>query len=70
MATHMTVHIALTRAEPGCLTFTIVQTANPLVWQVDEAFADQAAFDTHQTRTRASDWYRLTAHIERRFIIG
>ena len=69
VAAHLPRHIALTCANPTCLSFVVVQTADPLIWQVDEAFADQAAFDAHQTRTRASDWYRLTAHIHRRYDI-
>lgn len=66
---HLPDHIRLTRAEPGCLTFEVVQTADPLIWQVEESFADQAAFDAHQARTRASDWYRTTAQIARAFQI-
>jgi quinol monooxygenase YgiN len=69
VARHVPVHIALTLAEPGCLSFTVVQTADPLIWQVDESFTDQAAFDAHQTRTKTADWARLSAHIERRFTI-
>lgn len=62
-------HIRLSRAEPGCLSFTVTQTADPLVWQVAETFADRAAFDDHQSRTRASDWGRSTAHIARRYTV-
>ena len=69
IATHVPTHIALSRAEPGCLSFDVVQTADPMVWQVTESFTDQAAYDAHQTRTRASDWYRLTAHIPRSYDI-
>jgi quinol monooxygenase YgiN len=70
VAAHVPTHIALTLAEPGCLSFTVVQTADPLVWQVDESFIDQAAFDAHQTRTQASDWATLSAHIKRAFTIS
>jgi quinol monooxygenase YgiN len=69
VAAHVPTHLALTLAEPGCITFAVVQTADPLIWQVDEAFIDQAAFDAHQTRTRASDWHGLSAHIPRQFSI-
>jgi quinol monooxygenase YgiN len=69
-AAHLPDHVALTRAETGCLSFVVVPTADPLVWQVDESFVDQAAFDHHQSRTRASDWHRLTAHIPRDFAIS
>ena len=50
-------HITLSRAEPGCIRLDAVQTGNPMVWQVDETFADQAAFDAHQNRNRASVWW-------------
>ena len=64
-------HIRLSRAEPGCLSFDVVATSDPLVWQVDESFTDRAAFDAHQTRTRESRWFRETAPIRREFqIIG
>lgn len=64
---HLPEHIRLTRAEPGCLRFDVVETADPLVWQVDETFADRAAFDAHQARTRASRWAQETAGIARDF---
>lgn len=67
--THLPEHIRLSRAEPGCLSFDVVQTADPMIWQVDETFTDQTAFDAHQTRTRASVWYQATAHIARSFQI-
>lgn len=69
VAAHVPTHIALTLAEPGCIGFAVVQTADPRIWQVDESFVDQAAFDAHQTRTRASDWFSLSAHIPRHFAI-
>lgn len=65
---HLPDHIRLSRAEPGCLTFDVAQIA-PLIWEVRESFTDRAAFDAHQTRTRASDWYRLTAGIARQYQI-
>lgn len=67
VAAHLPEHIRLSRAEAGCLSFNVVQTADPMVWQVTESFADQAAFDAHQARTRASEWYRLTSHIARSY---
>jgi quinol monooxygenase YgiN len=59
-------HIRLSRAEPGCLSFDVTETA-PGVFTVAECFADRAAFDAHQTRTRASDWWQVTAHMTRDF---
>nr|WP_274636616.1 antibiotic biosynthesis monooxygenase [Microbacterium bovistercoris] len=60
-------HVALTRAEAGCLSFEVVATADPLVWHVDERFADAAAYRRHQARVAASDWGRATAGIQRRY---
>ncbi len=62
-------HIALSRAEPGCLSFDVTPTDDPLIWHVSESFVGQAAFDAHQTRTRASEWFDKTAHIHRTFQI-
>ncbi len=62
-------HIRLSRAEPGCLRFDVVETA-PGVFSVSEEFVDQAAFDAHQTRTRASAWWTATAHIPRDFKVS
>jgi quinol monooxygenase YgiN len=62
-------HIRLTRAEPGCLSFHVVPTADPLVWQVDEAFVDAAAFEAHQARAADSDWAGQTAGIERAYTV-
>jgi len=66
---HLQGHIALTRAEPGCLSFDIAPTDDPLTFEVIEAFRDRAAFDAHQARTRASDWFAATRHILRDFRI-
>lgn len=41
-------HIALTRAEPGCLAFSVARSPeDPTRFLVSETFADQAAFDAH-----------------------
>lgn len=63
-------HIELTRAEAGCLHFEVAQTEDPLLWSVAERFADQAAFDAHQKRVKASDWGRATAGIKRDYVIS
>jgi quinol monooxygenase YgiN len=64
-------HIRLSRAEPGCRSFNVTRSTDPLVWVLDETFADQAAFDAHQTRTRASVWFAATAHLARDFrVVG
>lgn len=67
---HLPLHVELTRAEPGCVSFTVTSTDDPLVWQVDEHFRDSRAFDAHQARVRASEWGRATSGIERRYTIS
>ena len=67
--TYLPEHIRLTRAEAGCLSFEVLQTADPMVWTVAESFTDAAAFEAHQVRTRTSDWARETAGIVREYKI-
>ena len=62
---HLPEHVRLTRAEPGCLSFEVTPTDDPLAWRVEERFTDRAAFDAHQRRTRASAWGAATAAIRR-----
>lgn len=64
---HRTTHQALTRAEPGCLSFDILDTDDPLIFDVQEAFRDRPAFDAHQARTRDSAWFAATRTILRDF---
>lgn len=65
IAAHLPEHIRLSRAEPGCLSFEVRQSEDPLIWSVEESFTDQTAFDAHQTRTKASPWFAATGHIRR-----
>ncbi len=32
---HLSPHVAFTRAEPGCLAFTVEATDDPYVWRVE-----------------------------------
>ena len=64
---HLATHIALTRAEPGCLSFDIDPTDDPMVFEVMETFRTRDDFNAHQTRTRASDWFQATRGILRDF---
>ncbi|MCU0901744.1 MAG: antibiotic biosynthesis monooxygenase [Cypionkella sp.] len=64
---HLPEHIRLSRAEPGCLSFDVAQTDDPMIWDVQESFRTRADFDAHQTRTRASPWFAATRHILRDF---
>lgn len=66
---HLSEHTRLSRAEPGCLSFAVEPTADPLVWQVDEAFRDAEAFAAHQVRGKASAWGQATTGIRRAFTI-
>lgn len=66
---HLDEHVALTRAEPGCLAFEVSPTDDEMVWRVMERFVDEAAFDAHQRRVAASTWGRETAGIERSYVI-
>ena len=67
--TYLPGHIALSRAEPGCITFNAVQTADPMVWQIDETYTNKAAFEAHQTRNRASIWWEKSQGLVRDFKI-
>ena len=69
VAQHLPLHIELTRAEQGCLSFEVDLTQSLLVWQVDEHFKDAESFQAHQQRVAASEWGRTTAGIERRYKI-
>ena len=61
-------HIALTRAEPGCIWFNVDPC--PRVagrFLVSECFTDQAAFNDHQVRTKASPWAAIARDIPRSY---
>lgn len=63
-------HIELTRAEPGCLIFSVErdpEVNNRL--RVYEEFACQEAFDQHQSRTRTSPWGAVTRDVERHYTV-
>lgn len=62
-------HIRLTKEEPGCLSFEVKETADPLIWSVEERFTSQQTFDMHQTRTKASAWGQKTVAIAREYAI-
>jgi len=63
-------HIALTLAENGCLSFNVIEcdkTAGRFL--VSETFANQAAFEYHQERAKASVWAEITAGNPRSYSI-
>ena len=70
IAAALPLHIALTRAETGCLRFDV--TPDPEVkgrYNVNERFADRASFEVHQDRVRASEWGEISAGIPRDYTI-
>ncbi|WP_028028990.1 putative quinol monooxygenase [Gemmobacter nectariphilus] len=66
---HLPDHVALTRAEPGCLSFQVTPTDDPLIWRVEETFTDRPALNAHQTRAARSAWAEATAGIRRDYTI-
>ena len=63
-------HIALTRAEPGCLAFAVTPSPDqPGRFLVSEVFTDRAAFDAHQARAKASAWAEIAAGLPRHYTI-
>ncbi|WP_233193141.1 GNAT family N-acetyltransferase [Cryobacterium sp. Y29] len=66
---HLPLHLALTRAEPGCCSFNVTRTSNPLMWQVEESFEHAAAFEAHRERVASSEWGQATVGIERRYTV-
>jgi quinol monooxygenase YgiN len=69
VACHVGDHVRLSRAEPGCITFDISPTDDPMVWELMEAFRTRADFGAHQTRTRASPWFEATRGAIRDFVV-
>lgn len=64
------IHIVLTRAETGCISFDVQPcTAIKGRFWVSEIFENQSAFEFHQTRTAASPWAKLTKDIPRHYNI-
>lgn len=64
-------HVALTRAEQGCIAFNVTQDEQiEGRFLVAEIFATQAAFDNHQARTKASNWFNITKEIPREYSIN
>ncbi|MBU2899032.1 putative quinol monooxygenase [Vibrio hepatarius] len=59
-------HKRLTLEEEGCIIFQVTENSqNPLRFDVYEAFIDRAAFDYHQERVKASQWGKITTHVQR-----
>lgn len=66
---HLPLHMELTRAEEGCISFEVLPTTRSGEWQVEEKFRDADAFHIHQKRVTESEWGRVTAGMERRYTV-
>lgn len=64
-------HVALTRAEPGCVEFSVRQSVTePERLEVSELFASPQAFDAHQARAGSSPWAQVTRGLKRVYEIS
>jgi quinol monooxygenase YgiN len=64
----MAKHERLSQAEAGCLSFELWQDElDPRTFHVTEVFRSETDFESHQERTQASDWGRVTRHMTRDF---
>lgn len=61
-------HIALTRAEPGCLSFDVNPAPDtPFRLVVSERFKSRADFEAHQARIKGTHWAEVTQGIARHY---
>ena len=60
-------HAELSRAEPGNLRFDLAQTDDPLVFDLNELYADNDAFQAHRTRLHGARWGAESHGIARDF---
>ena len=64
-------HIEQTRLEAGCLLFEVSEDESELGrFNVTEEFDSRAAFEFHQKRTQASEWFTLTRDCKRAYEIS
>ncbi|MFD1797544.1 antibiotic biosynthesis monooxygenase [Paracoccus aurantiacus] len=62
---HLPDHVALSRAEPGCMFFAAEQSDDPAIWLIEELYADEAALNAHKARLASSEWSRISAALKR-----
>lgn len=63
-------HIALTRAEDGCIVFKVVEDPEQAGrFEVYEEFADSDSFAAHQTRVQDSHWGKVSVNVARHYSI-
>lgn len=67
---HVDEHVKLTRAEEGCMEFSISETKDPMVFQVDEMFSSEEAYQAHRARTESTEWAEATKGIKRQYNIS
>ena len=69
--TELPTHVELTRQEPGCLVFEVIQDiGRKNVFNVYEEFTDRQAFEQHQLRVKNSSWGRMAAGVERHYQVS
>lgn len=62
------IHIALTRAENGCIVFDVIQDSiDKHKFNVYEEFVDSASFLAHQARVRSSKWGEISKNLARQY---
>ncbi len=59
-------HIRLTRAEPGCRSFTVTERDGGR-FDVAEEFVDFAAFEAHKMRATQTIWAVVTSRATREY---
>ncbi|MEP3480316.1 MAG: antibiotic biosynthesis monooxygenase [Fuerstiella sp.] len=63
-------HIALTRAEDGCLVFNVDEHAEQNGrFDVYEEFVDRHSFAAHQSRVASSHWGEVTVNVSRHYTV-
>jgi len=64
-------HIRLTRAEPGCIVFSVTQDDdNPLRFDVYEEFESKEDFAKHQARIVGTNWSEASKSLEKFYEIS
>lgn len=63
-------HIALTRAEDGCIVFDVNEHSEQAGrFDVYEEFIDSNSFAAHQARVRDSHWGKVSINVSRHYTI-
>ncbi len=66
----LAIHIELTRAEPGCISFSVEQCPDDShKFFVNEEFDSEASFKKHQERAGSSHWADVTKDVVRNYKI-